>query len=114
MTDLFTPALPELAENQRAIHRGATTLSRNVRNRTPEPITAVKSIALACRGRAGFRCAGSTAWSLFARLFCPRQCRWHTPRRNGATHLWCLWRRCLDKWHDVSTSVGAGRGHSHA
>lgn len=110
MADLFTPELPELAENQRAIHRRATTLSRSVRNRTPEPITAVKSIALACRGRAGCRCRGSTAWSLLARLFCPRQCQWHTLRRNGATHLWCLRGRCFAKRHDVSTFVGASRG----
>lgn len=109
MTELIAPALRQPAHNQPPIHRHATKSSRNVLKGTQEPITAITPLPLAYSGRAGCRCAGSTAWSSSAHVFCPRQCQWHPLRRNDAIDLWCLQRRRFAMWHHVST-LGAGRG----
>lgn len=108
MTELITLALRQPAHNQRAIHH-ATAPPRNVSN-TQEPITAIEPTPLACSGRLGCLCGGSTVCSLVARVICSRQCHWRTLRRNDAIEVWCPRRQRFAKWHGVSTSVGAGRG----
>ncbi len=79
--------------------------SRDVWNGAQEPIAARKSIPLTRSHRTDRCCAVSTVWSLFACVF-PRQCQWHTARRNGAIDVPCFQRLCLSKWLDVSTSSG--------
>lgn len=109
MTKLIAPGLRQPAHNQRRSHRHATESSGNVLNGTQEPVTPIKATPFACSGRACCRCAGSTAWSLFTRAFCPGQCQRHMLRRNGVIEVWWLRRRCFAKWHDVDVR-GGGHG----
>ncbi len=88
--------------------------SRDVWNGAQEPIAARKSIPLTRSHRTDYCCAVSTVWSLFAYVSCPRQCQWHTARRNGAIDVRCFQRLCFSKWLDVSTSSGrAGKPQSY-
>lgn len=110
MTELIAPALRQLGNKHRAIHRHAhcpfkESLGWDARADDGHEINCVHVHMPRWLWLCGF-----DGLDAIARAFCPRQCQGHALRRNASVEVWCLQRRCLARWHDVSTLLRTGRG----
>lgn len=110
MTELIAPALRQLAHSQRAIHRDAHCAFKESLGRDARPDYGHEINCVGVHRPRWLSLRGFDGLEAFARAFYPRQCQWHTLLRNCVIVVLRLRRRCFARWHDVSTSVGAGRG----